>query len=55
MAADRERDLVFLPTTSPSPDFFGGLRPGDNAFSNSVVALRASTGAFVWGLPDRPS
>ena len=49
MAADPERDLVFLPTTSPSPDFYGGLRSGDNAFANSVVALRAFTGAFVWG------
>ena len=49
MSADPERDLVFLPTTSPSPDFYGGLRPGDNAFANSVVALRASTGEFVWG------
>lgn len=49
MSADPARDLVFLPTTSPSPDFYGGMRLGDNAFSNSVVALRASTGAFVWG------
>ena len=49
MAADRERDLVFLPTTSPSPDFYGGKRLGDNAFANSVVALRASTGEFAWG------
>ena len=49
MSADPGRDLVFLPTTSPSPDFYGGKRPGDNAFANSVVALRASTGEFVWG------
>ena len=49
MAADAERDLVFLPTTSPAPDFYGGLRLGDNTFANSVVALRASTGEFVWG------
>ena len=49
MSADPARDLVFLPTTSPSPDFYGGRRPGDNAFANSVVALRASTGEFVWG------
>lgn len=49
MAADAERDLVFLPTTSPAPDFYGGKRLGDNAFANSVVALRASTGEFVWG------
>ena len=49
MSADSERDLVFLPTTSPSPDFYGGMRLGDNAFANSLVALRASTGAFIWG------
>ena len=49
MSADPERDLVFLPTTSPSPDFYGGERIGDNAFANSVVALNASTGKFVWG------
>ena len=49
MSADPDRDLVFLPTTSPSPDFYGGMRLGDNAFANSVVALRASTGEFVWG------
>jgi quinoprotein glucose dehydrogenase len=48
ISADPERDLVFLPTTSPSPDFFGGLRPGDNAHANSVVALRASSGERVW-------
>lgn len=49
MSADPERDLVFLPTTSPSPDFYGGERLGDNAFANSVVSLKASTGEFVWG------
>lgn len=49
MSADTERDLVFLPTTSPSPDFYGGVRLGDNAFANSVVALQASTGTYVWG------
>ncbi|MCY4013166.1 MAG: pyrroloquinoline quinone-dependent dehydrogenase [Gammaproteobacteria bacterium] len=49
MSADPDRDLVFLPTSSPSPDFYGGRRPGNNAFANSVVALRASTGEFKWG------
>ena len=49
MSADAGRDLVFIPTGSPSPDFYGGLRPGDNRHANSIVALRASTGAFVWG------
>jgi quinoprotein glucose dehydrogenase len=48
MSADPGRDLVFVPTGSPSPDFYGGLRPGDNRHANSVVALRASTGQLVW-------
>ena len=48
MSVDVERDLVFLPTSSPSPDFFGGERPGDNRYANSVVALRGSTGELVW-------
>jgi quinoprotein glucose dehydrogenase len=48
MSADEERGLVFLPTGSASPDFWGGRRPGDNAHANSVVALRAETGELVW-------
>lgn len=49
ISADSSRDLVFLPTASASPPFYGGRRAGRNAFANSVVALRASTGEFVWG------
>ncbi len=45
---DAARDLIFVPTSSPSPDFYGGLRPGNNAHANSVVALRGSTGEVVW-------
>ncbi|WP_439533670.1 pyrroloquinoline quinone-dependent dehydrogenase, partial [Polymorphobacter sp.] len=48
MAADEERGLVFLPTSSASPDYYGGLRPGDNRHANSIVALDAATGALVW-------
>ena len=48
MSVDEGRGLVFLPTSSASPDFFGGLRPGDNKHSNSVVALNAETGELVW-------
>ncbi len=48
MAVDAERDLVFLPTSSPAPDYFGGMRLGDNRYANSIVALRASTGKVVW-------
>jgi quinoprotein glucose dehydrogenase len=48
MSADDGRGLVFLPTTSPSPDFFGGQRPGNDEHANSVVALRTETGELVW-------
>jgi quinoprotein glucose dehydrogenase len=48
LSVDERRDLVLVPTGSASPDFFGGLRPGDNRYANSVVALRISTGALVW-------
>lgn len=48
MAADAERDLVFLPVSTASPDFWGGGRPGNNQYSSSLVALRASTGEVVW-------
>jgi quinoprotein glucose dehydrogenase len=48
IAADPARDLVFVPTGSASPDYFGGERLGDNRYANSIVALRASTGRVVW-------
>ena len=49
ISLDAEHDLAFIPTGSASPDYFGGFRKGDNKWANSVVALRASTGEFVWG------
>ena len=48
MAVDDERDLLFVPTGSASPDYYGGERLGNNLFANSVVALRADTGQRVW-------
>ena len=48
LAADPEHDLVFVPTSSPSVDYFGGMRIGDNRDADSIVALRASTGEKVW-------
>ena len=48
MSADDERGLIFLPTTSPSPDFWGGKRIGNDEHANSVVALRSETGELVW-------
>ena len=48
MSVDAARGLVFLPTTSPSPDFWGGLRKGDDGDADSVVALDIATGRKVW-------
>lgn len=49
MAVDPERHLVFVPTGSASPDYYGGMRPGDDKWADSVVALRSQTGEMVWG------
>lgn len=49
MTVDLARDLVFVPTGSASPDYYGGLRPGDNKWANSVVALHAKSGTLAWG------
>jgi quinoprotein glucose dehydrogenase len=45
---DEERGLVFLPTGSPSYDFYGKNRPGENLFGNCLIALKAETGERVW-------
>jgi quinoprotein glucose dehydrogenase len=49
LSADPAHHLVFVPTGSASPDFFGGQRPGDDRWADSVVALDANTGKLVWG------
>ncbi|HEX7116296.1 MAG TPA: pyrroloquinoline quinone-dependent dehydrogenase [Steroidobacter sp.] len=48
MSVDPGRGIVFVPTGSASPDFFGGERIGDNRYANSLVALRAETGEVLW-------
>ncbi len=48
IAADPGRNLVFVPTGSPSPDYYGGERLGDNRYANSLVALDADTGRVAW-------
>jgi quinoprotein glucose dehydrogenase len=49
LSVDTARHLVFVPTGSASPDFFGGARPGDNRWANSIVALDGDTGKLKWG------
>ncbi|TAL01465.1 MAG: pyrroloquinoline quinone-dependent dehydrogenase, partial [Rhodospirillaceae bacterium] len=48
MAVDESLDLVYLPTTSPSVDFYGAARPGANAYTDSIVALKGATGEVAW-------
>jgi len=48
MSLDEIRGIVFIATGSPAWDFYGGDRPGDNLFANSVVALNAATGKRIW-------
>jgi quinoprotein glucose dehydrogenase len=48
LSADPELGLVFVPTSSPSPDFYGGERLGRNEYANSLVALDAATGQVRW-------
>ena len=48
LAADPERDLVFVPTGSAAPDYYGALRLGNNRYANSIVALERRPGRVVW-------
>ena len=48
MAIDRARGIVFVPTGSAAPDFWGGARRGDNLFANCLLALDARTGRRLW-------
>lgn len=48
MSLDVQRGLVYLPVSTPSNDFFGGHRPGENLFGESIVCLDATTGIRKW-------
>ena len=48
MSVDVQRGLLYLPVSTPSNDFFGGRRPGDNLFADSIVCLDAATGNRKW-------
>ena len=48
MALDEERGLLFAPTGSATPDFYGAKRLGDNLYANSLLALDARTGELRW-------
>ncbi len=48
MTLDAQRGLVYLPVSTPSNDFFGGSRPGNNLYGETLVCLDASTGQRKW-------
>jgi len=47
-AVDPELGLLYFTTGNPGPDFNGRIRPGDNLFANSMVAIEAKTGKYRW-------
>jgi alcohol dehydrogenase (cytochrome c) len=47
-AVDPELGLVYFSTGNPGPDFNGGVRPGDNLYTSSIVAVEAKTGRYRW-------
>lgn len=48
LSADPAHHIVYVPTGSASPDMYGGERPGDDRWADSLVALNANTGKIVW-------
>ena len=48
LVLDAERGIVYAPTGSAAFDFYGGDRPGDNLFANSLIAINAATGERIW-------
>jgi quinoprotein glucose dehydrogenase len=48
MTLDEPRGLLYLPISTPSNDFYGGARPGQNLFAESIVCLDAASGARKW-------
>ena len=48
MSVDSARGIVYVPTGSATPDFYGGARTGANLFANSLLALEAATGKRLW-------
>ena len=55
IAADLELGYVYLPTRTPTSDYYGGHRVGDNLFAESLVCVDLETGERVWALPDGAS
>jgi hypothetical protein len=48
MSADEELGYVYLPISTPTNDYYGGHRPGDGLYSDSLVCIEAATGKKIW-------
>lgn len=48
LSLDVKRGIVYVPTGSVGGDFYGGFREGTNLFANSLIALQASNGKYLW-------
>jgi len=48
MSLDEARGIVYIPTGSVGGDFYGGNRKGQNLYANSLIALNAATGKYIW-------
>jgi outer membrane protein assembly factor BamB/mono/diheme cytochrome c family protein len=53
-AIDTKRDLIIFSTGNPNPDLYGPSRQGDNLYTDSIVALHASTGKLAWYYQEVP-
>ena len=54
VAVDRDMGMIFFTTGNPSPDLDGSMRPGDNLYTSSIVALDLATGKYKWHLQQIP-
>jgi alcohol dehydrogenase (cytochrome c) len=43
-----EKGLLYVPVGNPAPDFYGQSRPGENLYTNAIVALDVRTGKLAW-------
>ena len=48
MTLDAERGILYMPVAGPAGNYWGGDRPGNNLFANSIVAVDAETGRYRW-------
>jgi quinoprotein glucose dehydrogenase len=48
LSADEDLGLVYVPLTAPTASYYGGWRPGNNLYSDSLVAINAKTGKLAW-------